>query len=112
LGVITEMMAGALAGGGASDPMKKDRLANGMLSIYLEPERFGEGSAFAAEVRRFIGWVKSSEKDRPDGQILMPGEIEEQTKARRMREGIELDDKTWKSITDTCASLGVRVESI
>ena len=26
----------------------------------------------------------------------MPGEIEERTKARRLREGIDLDDTTWR----------------
>ena len=31
----------------------------------------------------------------------MPGEIEEKTKAQRLRDGIELDDNTWKSIVDT-----------
>jgi uncharacterized oxidoreductase len=112
LGIITEVLAGALSGGGASNPANKGRLANGMLSIYLEPERFGDGAALAAEVRRFVEWVKSSEKVSPDGQILMPGEIEEQTKARRLREGIELDENTWRSIADVAVSLGVAVDSV
>jgi uncharacterized oxidoreductase len=111
LGIITEMLAGALAGGGASNPANKNRLANGMLSIYMDPETFGEGRAFAAEVRRFIDWVKSSEKSDPSGDILMPGEIEDRTKARHLREGIELDDRTWGSIADVAASLGVPLES-
>ena len=42
LGIITEMLAGALAGGGASNPANADRLANGMLSIYFEPSFFQE----------------------------------------------------------------------
>lgn len=112
LGIITEMMAGALTGAGASNPAQAGRLANGMLSIYMEPERFQEGAAFAAEVRRFIDWVKSSEKTQPGGQILMPGEIEEQTKARRLAEGIELDDITWKALCDTARGLNVPVEKV
>jgi uncharacterized oxidoreductase len=110
LGIITEMMAGALAGGGASNPANAGRLANGMLSIYMDPKFFGEEKAFAAEVRRFVAWVKSSEKADPNGEILMPGEIEERTKAKRRREGIELDDNTWKALADTARSLGVAVE--
>ena len=106
------MLAGALTGGGCSNPANADRLANGMLSIYMEPEFFQEDQAFAAEVHRFIDWVKSSEKERPDGEILMPGEIEENTKARRLREGIELDDNTWKAICDTARAVGAPVESI
>jgi uncharacterized oxidoreductase len=110
LGVITEMMAGALAGGGASNPDNRNRLANGMLSIYMQPEKFGEGAAFAAEVRRFIDWVKSSEKADPNVDILMPGEFEERTKAKRLRDGIELDDTTWKSLVNVAASLNVPVD--
>lgn len=111
LGVITEMMAGALTGGGASNPANAHRLANGMLSIFLAPSFFQQGTAFNAEVRRFIDWVKSSEKATPGGEILMPGEIEERTKAKRLREGIELDDITWRAISDTAASLGVAAPS-
>ncbi len=112
LGIITEMLAGALSGAGASNPDNKNRLANGMLSIYMEPERFGDGDAFAAEVNRFVTWVKSARTATPDGEILMPGDIEEKNKAQRMRDGIELDDKTWKSLVDTAASLNVPIEAV
>jgi uncharacterized oxidoreductase len=112
LGVMTEMLAGALAGGGASNPANKGQLANGMLSIYMEPERFGDGQAFFGEVTQFIDWVKSSRKVEPDGEILMPGEIEERTRARRHSDGIELDDTTWKSLVEACASLNVSIESV
>ena len=112
LGVITEMMAGALTGGGASNPANAHRLANGMLSIYLDPTFFQDDREYSAEVRRFVEWVKSSQKAQPDGEILMPGEIEENTKARRQRDGIELDDTTWKAITDTARSVGVEVEKV
>ena len=111
LGIITEMLAGALTGGGASNPAHANRLANGMLSIYFEPRFFQDDATFAAEVERFVAWVKSSEKSQPGGDILMPGEIEERTKAKRMASGIELDDITWRSIVDTAKSVGVAAES-
>jgi uncharacterized oxidoreductase len=112
LGIITEMLAGALTGGGASNPANAQRLANGMLSIYMAPRFFQEDAAFAEEVDRFVAWVKSSEKARADGEILMPGEIEDNTRARRLRDGIELDENTWKAIGDTARSLGVSVENV
>ncbi len=112
LGVITEMLAGALAGGGASNPANKDKLANGMLSIYLDPARFGDRDAFGEEVARFTEWVKSSRTVTADGQILMPGEIEEQHRAQRTRDGIELDANTWQSLVDAAGSLDVAVETV
>jgi uncharacterized oxidoreductase len=112
LGIIAEMLAGALTGGGASNPANAGRLANGMLSIYMDHHFFQQDAAFAAEVRRFIEWVKSSQKATPGGEILMPGEIEEKTKAQRLRDGIELDGNTWKAITDVCRSLDVAVPTV
>ncbi len=37
----------------------------------------------------------------PDGEILMPGEPEARTRARKLREGIEIDDTTWSQIVAT-----------
>src|SRR5205807_4778618 len=40
LAVLCEILAGALTGGGCSDPKNAGHLANGMLSIFLDPARF------------------------------------------------------------------------
>lgn len=113
LGIITEMLAGALTGGGASNPANANRLANGMLSIYLDPKFFQDNNIFifAAEVDRFVDWVKSSEKTTPGGEILMPGEIELRTKASRLRDGIELDENTWGNIVKICQKFDLPVEA-
>jgi uncharacterized oxidoreductase len=107
LAVLCEVLAGALTGGGCSNPAHADRVVNGMLSIYLDPARFQDDAAFAAEIQRFVAWVKSSEKVTSDGDILMPGEIEERTKARRLRDGVDLDETTWKQITDAAITAGI-----
>ncbi len=107
LAVLCEVLAGALTGGGCSNPANADRVLNGMLSIYLDVSRFQADTAFAAELQRFTVWVKSSAKAQPDGEILMPGEIEERTKARRLRDGIELDETTWAQLIATARSVGL-----
>jgi uncharacterized oxidoreductase len=115
LAILCEILAGALTGGGCSDPKNAQRLANGMLSIYMAPSRFQSEPAFAAEINRFIDWVKSSEKIDPNGQILMPGEIEERTKTQRLRDGIDIDDTTWSQIVQAGESVGLgrnRIESL
>jgi uncharacterized oxidoreductase len=106
LAVLCEVLAGALTGGGCSNPVNLGRLANGMLSILLDGSRFQDDAAFAAEIQRFVAWVKSSATATPGGEILMPGEIEERTKAQRQRDGIDLDDTTWSQIGKTAESLG------
>jgi uncharacterized oxidoreductase len=106
LGIMAEVLAGALTGGGCTTP-GVTRLSNGMLSIYIEPTMMQPADAFFGEVARFVEFVKSSEKVSPTAEILMPGEPEEKAKARRLKEGIELDENTWKQIAATCQSLGV-----
>ena len=107
LGIIAEVLAGALTGGGCSNPANAGRLGNGMLSIILDQRVFQAEDAFAAEIERFITWVKSAQTTTPNGEILMPGEPEARNRVQRLRDGIELDDTTWGQLTAVGKSLGV-----
>ncbi|HVX10331.1 MAG TPA: malate/lactate/ureidoglycolate dehydrogenase [Pirellulales bacterium] len=106
LGVLAEVLGGALTGGGCTAP-GVTRLSNGMLSIYVDPNRFAESDVFRAEVERFIDYVKSARPIAPDGKVLVPGEVEALSRQRKLAEGIELDDTTWRQLSETCQSLGV-----
>jgi len=112
LAFLCEVLAGALTGGGCSNIANADRVINGMLSILLDPRRFQSDAVFSAEIERFIGWVKSSEKVVKDGEILLPGDIEERTKAQRLRDGIEIDATTWGQLTETAKSVGCKIDTI
>lgn len=107
LGILCEILAGALTGGGCSNVAHADRVINSMLSIYIDPAFFQENAVFTAEIQRFIAWVKSARKVSPDSDILMPGEIETRTRARRTSEGIDLDDTTCAQLRATAESVGV-----
>lgn len=111
LGVITEILAGALTGSGTSKPGQQ-RLLNGMFSLFLNPDRFPTDTGFAAEVARFIAFVKSSRTIAPGGEILMPGEIERRTHERRSKEGIDLDPNTIAQLTGVAREVGVPEEQI
>ena len=78
-----------------------------MLSIILDPAVFQSAEGFSAEIRGFIEHVKSSRTVTPDGEILMPGEPEARSRARKLRDGIEIDQTTWGQIVATADSLGV-----
>lgn len=107
LSVIVEMLAGALSGSGCSDPANTERLVNGLLTIVLNPRLFPDHDRFTSEVRRFIDYLKSARVATPGGEILLPGEIEQRNRARRMREGIPIDEQTWSEIRATAGSLGI-----
>jgi uncharacterized oxidoreductase len=106
LSVLCEVLAGALTGGGCSNPANTKRVLNGMLSIIIDGSCFIDDDAFAVEMNRFVAWVKSSATVMPNGEILMPGEIEERTKAQRLRDGIAIDQTTWAQIRNTAQSVG------
>jgi hydroxycarboxylate dehydrogenase B len=109
LSVIAEVLAGALTGGSCSH-FGVDRVANNMLSIIFDPTFFQSADAFSEEINDFVTHVKSSRTVTPDGEILMPGEPEARARARKLREGIEIDDTTWNQLAITGESLGVSVK--
>src|SRR5581483_10155152 len=74
LGIVADVLAGALTGSGCSNP-SATRLVNGMLTILLAPASFGSTEAFALEVERFLAYVRSSRTASAATEILLPGEI-------------------------------------
>ncbi len=111
LGIVVEMLAGALTGGGCSTP-GVTRVVNNMLTILLAPSFFGSEEEFGREAERFIAYVKTSAPATPESDILMPGEFEARTRARRLQTGIELDATTWGQIVAACRSLEVSPERV
>ncbi|MEX2120940.1 MAG: malate/lactate/ureidoglycolate dehydrogenase [Pirellulales bacterium] len=109
--LLADVLAGALTGNGCTAP-GVTRLSNGMLSIYLDLNFFGEEKSILDEVQRFVRFVKSSRPATPDGEILVPGEVEELSRARRLEQGIELDDTTWSQIVQTCRTLNMPEQAV
>ena len=106
LSIVTDLLAGAISTGRSSDPADQV-LRNNMLSIYIAPEVYDAQGTVAAEVARFITWVKASPPMRPDAPVLLPGEIERKTRAERTSRGIPLDDKTRTDLIAAAASVGI-----
>jgi uncharacterized oxidoreductase len=114
LSIITDLLAGAITTGRSSDPADRI-LRNNMLSIYIAPQVYDGEAAVAAEVARFVAWVKDSPPARPGVSVLLPGEVERATRAARLASGIALDDKTWDDLVAAAASVGIardRVDAI
>jgi uncharacterized oxidoreductase len=44
--------------------------------------------------------------------VLLPGEIEQRTRARRLAEGLPVDDETWRRIVSAAATLGVAAPEV
>lgn len=109
LAVVCELLGGALTGGGTwhSDDRSKKRILNGMLSILIDPARLGTAEAFAREAVAFVDWVRMSPPVEGVDRVRIAGEPERETHARRSREGIPVDETTWKEIRAAGELLGV-----
>jgi uncharacterized oxidoreductase len=108
LGILVEVLAGAISGGSCSRPGTKV-VSNNMLTFVIDPARLRARPEFGRDLADFTAWVKSAALIEPDGEILMPGEPEQRSKVKRLREGIPLHPATWKALGDVARSLGVRV---
>jgi len=110
LGLVAEILAGALTGGGCSVP-GKTLLEQGMLSIYVDPLKLQTDGSMFDEIRRYVDFVKDSRPTATDGEILVPGEIENRNRAARSS-GLQLDDTTWGQIVEAAKSVGVEDDLI
>jgi uncharacterized oxidoreductase len=114
LAVVCELLGGALTGGGTwhSDDRSKKRVWNGMLTILIDPRRLGTGDAFAQETTAFLESLRRSPVAPGFDKVRIAGEPERETRARREREGIPVDDNTWEEILAAGAKLKLAREAI
>ena len=104
--MMIDLLAGALTGGGCSDP-RVDGKGNNMLAVFIAPERLSGGEALRDEARDLALWMKSAAPLRAGDEILVPGELEARCRAARMERGVPLDGETLRQIAAAAASLGV-----
>ena len=79
---------------------------NNMASIYIDPARVG-GAGFAADLEAYAAWMKAAPPAAPGGEVLLPGEVERRTAARRRAAGIPLDGTTRGQLQTEAGRLGV-----
>jgi len=111
LAVACELLGGALSGGGTqrTGERTKKRVLNGMLSILIDPARLGTGDFFGREAAQFIDWVKQSPPAPGFDKVRIAGDPERETRAKRARDGIEVDATTWRDILAAGEKVGLAV---
>jgi uncharacterized oxidoreductase len=109
LAVVCELLGGALTGGGTwhSDDRSRKRVWNGMLTIIIDPQRLGTGDSFATETTEFLKSLRKSPVAPGFDKVRIAGEPERETRAKRERDGIPVDDNTWEEIVAAGAKLKV-----
>jgi uncharacterized oxidoreductase len=111
LSLAVEVLAGILSGAGFSRPGPGPNELNGMFILALDVAWFLPPDEFRSKVDELTTYVKSA-RPLPGGRpVQIPGEPDREEAARRSREGIPLNEKTWAKVAGVLADLGLAAES-
>ncbi|PWU25155.1 MAG: dehydrogenase [Candidatus Rokuibacteriota bacterium] len=96
LSFAVETLAAVLPGlGFGVDP--KGRHNDGTFMLVVDPAAFSP-TDFKTEVEAFVRYLKETPPAEGFDEVFYPGEIEYRTEQRRRREGIEIEDVTWRRL--------------
>lgn len=105
LALACELLAGALTGSGAGGG--GSGIHNGMLSIYLDPDRFDDGFGWGPAVRDYVALVRSCPPAAGVDNVLIPGDPERMRRIERLRHGLPLPLAVWDGILAAGESVGL-----
>ena len=108
LALAVDILCGAFTGATCSGTSER-RGGNGIFILAADISKFQPPEAYAAEVDRFLAWVKSSAPMPGFKEVLIPGEPEFRTEKKRREEGIPVDEETWRQIQECGRQLGIEV---
>jgi LDH2 family malate/lactate/ureidoglycolate dehydrogenase len=109
---MVEMLCGVLSGGAMSDELGGIRFRGTTVGISqfflaLDPKCFLEPGEYEQRAIALTKKLKSTPPAAGYDEVLVAGEPELRTEAKRRREGIPLADATWESLLEWGAKLGV-----
>ncbi len=107
LAVMCEIMAAAVAGGQGAFDEGKGGVLNSMLATVIDLSKLGDPAVIAADIQAVKAHVKSARPAPGYTEVLTPGEPERRYAAARARDGIEVDDTTWRDIRAAAETLGI-----
>jgi uncharacterized oxidoreductase len=106
LAVLVEILAGILGRAGHARAAPAEDY-NGLFAIVLDIARFLDPADFRAEVDALARYLRSSALAPGAAAVMVPGEPEAASEARRRVDGIFVEDATWEHILAATRELGV-----
>ncbi|MCC3303767.1 malate/lactate/ureidoglycolate dehydrogenase [Sneathiella sp. HT1-7] len=109
LALMCELLTGAIGGGGTIQPknVRDTRIINNMLSIIIDPTRLTDTDYIASEMKAMCDYVRDSPPRAGYDNVIVPGDPEREQREQRRAEGIDIDEETWRQITEAAASHNV-----
>jgi hydroxycarboxylate dehydrogenase B len=82
-----------------------------MLTIVIDPSRLVDRQWLREEIAAMTAYITASPPRRADEPVLIPGDPERQSRARRIAEGVPIDDETWREIVEAARGVNILVEA-
>lgn len=111
LGLVVEILGGALTGTGCSDEITSTQ-TNGVFISVTNISNFVPIEQFKERVDRLIRKIKNSPKAAGFGEILIPGEPEFREEKRRSKAGVVIPDRSWETLVNACREYGLDAERL
>ena len=67
----------------------------------------GGGQHFATEVENLVKYIRGCPRAAGVNEILLPGDPERKTLAKRLAEGVPIDEGNWKQLTELAVKLSI-----
>lgn len=112
LGLMVEVLSGALSGGPTIREKPITQNGNCACMLAIDPGHVGGAAHFAAEVDQLVKFMRSCPTVEGVSEIMLPGDPERRTLAQRKRDGIPLDAGNWSQLTKLAEKLKVQVPAV
>ncbi len=107
LAVMIDAIAGGLSWAGCSRE-QPTRGASGIMMFAINIDNFIQLAYYEEEIEYLVEWIKSSTKLPNVDEIYVPGEFEERSRERRLKEGIPIEATTWRRLVEAAEHHGVK----
>jgi len=107
LAVMCEIMAGAVGGGWRADQAASGGVLNSMLATVIDVARLDAPAAVGEAIEATKAHIRSSRTAPGFEEVLLPGEPERRNAEARGRDGIEVDEVTWREVLEAGGTLGI-----
>jgi uncharacterized oxidoreductase len=109
LAFMIEMLSGGLSGGKCAFPGAPPPVGNDVLFLVLDPKQFGGVDHLRSQIGFLEPYVRETPRKAGCERIILPGDPERALMAKRLAEGIPLDDGNWAELVKIAETLGVPV---
>jgi hydroxycarboxylate dehydrogenase B len=106
LALVTDVFAGILGG---IEQHQRDRISAGTFILAFDPSVFRPLADIAGDVASLGDEMRAVPPAPGFIEVLVPGDPERRSRARREVEGIPLPEDTWERLLKTASELGVEV---